>query len=66
MSEIGFTIEVENRLLGSRQHRRASVYPTLDAARAVAKVEAGRSRSFATYNVLDAKGRVVESFTGER
>jgi hypothetical protein len=59
-----YTIEVENRLLGSRQHRKASKYP-FDEACSKAKAEASRSRKFATYNVLDYRGQVIASYVGE-
>lgn len=59
-----FTIEVENTLLGSRQHHSASPYATLEEARDSAVGQAHRSRKFAIYNVLDRKGNVVESHRG--
>jgi hypothetical protein len=61
-----YTIESENRLLGSRQHRKAMKYETLEDAQARAKEEAARSRSFAHFNVLNAKGAVVATYQGEK
>lgn len=61
-----YTIEVENRLLGSRQHRKATKYTSYDAAAERAKEEAARSRSFAHFNVLDARGKVLATFQGEK
>lgn len=59
-----FFIEYVNTLTGTRQQWRASPYASLDAAKASAKDHAARSRSFATYNVLDAKGATVASYQG--
>ncbi len=59
-----FTIEQENRLLGKRHHWSKSPHDTLDGARAAAKMHTGRSRDFAFYNILDARGRVVETWQG--
>jgi hypothetical protein len=61
-----YTIEVENRLLGTRQHWKKSPHDTLESARDSAKAHADRSRSFATYNILDARGRMVESHQGTK
>lgn len=59
-----YTIEVENRVLGKRTHWKASPYASLEEARESARGHAQRSRKFAVYNILDAKGRVVESHQG--
>ena len=59
-----YTIEQENRLIGTRQHWKASPYETLEAARASVRSHVARSRSFVVFNILDARGRVVESAQG--
>ncbi len=61
-----FTIEEENRLLGSRQHRKVTKYDTFEEADARAMEEANRSRSFAWYNVLDRKGHIVSQHQGTK
>lgn len=59
-----YTIESENSLTGTRQHRKATKYESFEEADARAKQEASRSRKFATYNVLDQRGAVVSSHQG--
>ncbi len=59
-----YTIESENSLTGTRQHRKATKYESFEEADAHAKQEAQRSRKFATYNVLDRRGAVVSSHQG--
>jgi len=62
---MSFTIEHVNSLLGSRQHRKATVYVTKELAEERAKEEAKRVRPFVTINVLAARGKVVASFKGK-
>jgi len=59
-----FTLEHVNSLLGSRQHRKASPYPTRELAAMAAASEALRCRPFVTINVLDSSGRVVAEVVG--
>lgn len=57
-----YTIESENHLLGTRQHRSASKYDSLEAACISAEAQMQRSQPFMVYNVLDSKKHVVASF----
>jgi hypothetical protein len=59
-----YTLEEENHLLGSRHHRKATKYETLESAVEYAKVKAARSQPFMTHNVLDRAGYVVATFKG--
>lgn len=59
-----FTIEDLNTLTGSRQHRKATKYDSLAEAEDVARGKAARSRSFAQFNVLDARGNIAFSVSG--
>jgi hypothetical protein len=59
-----YTIETENTLTGTRQHRKATPYDSLDAARESAVRQASGTRTFVRFNVLDRRGNVIETFQG--
>lgn len=59
-----YTIEDVNTLTGTRKHRKATKYLSLEDAKEVARKNAARSRSFAVFHVLDARGVSVFSITG--
>lgn len=60
-----YTIEELNSLLGTRSHRKATHYPTLEAALERATQLARGVRAFMTINVLDRSENVVASVAGD-
>lgn len=61
---MSYTIEQCNHLLGTRQHRKATTYATLDEAKERAELQSKRFKSFVSVNVLDPAGSIVATYKG--
>jgi hypothetical protein len=59
-----FTIEQLNGLTGNRKHFTKNPHESFEEAEASMKELASHVRSFVTFNVLDATGRVVSTTKG--
>lgn len=61
-----YTLEDVNTLTGTRTHRKATKYETLNGAMQRAQEKASQIRKFAEVNILDRHGNLIMTFVGEK